>query len=173
MDNLKIDSIKTDSIKTDSLKIDNIQSLFNSDMVMWLSIILVLAILGYTAYNYFSNSDHTAGEIVVDSVSSGLDTAAQTLEMSGKGVEQIGKGVGNVLSEIGDELDVHIANKTSQQPKGDNNDSSIQMPKKSGYCYIGEDRGHRTCIYSGKRDICMSGDIFPTLDVCINPKLRA
>ena len=170
MDNVKM---KMGNVKMDNLKMDNMQSLFNSDMLMWLSIILVLAILGYTAYNYFSNSDHTVGEVVVDGVEDGLDTVSQTLEMAGKGTEKIGEGVGNVLSEIGDELDVHIANKTSQQPKGDDNDSSIQMPKKTGYCYIGEDRGTRTCIYSGKRDICMSGDIFPTLDVCINPKLRA
>ena len=170
MDNVKM---KIDNVKMDNLKTDNVKSLFNSDMLMWLSIILVLAILGYAAYTYFYKSDHTAGDVVVDSVSTGLDTAADTLEMAGKGTEQIGKGVGEVLSEIGDELDVHIANKTSQQPKGDDNDSSIQMPKKSGYCYIGEDKGNRTCIYSGKRDICMSGDIFPTLDVCINPKLRA
>jgi hypothetical protein len=44
---------------------------------------------------------------------------------------------------------------------------------KSGYCYIGEDRGFRSCIRVGENDQCMSGDIFPTMDICINPNLRA
>ena len=42
-----------------------------------------------------------------------------------------------------------------------------------GFCYVGEDRGFRSCIKVGKADKCMSGDIFPTQDVCINPSLRA
>ena len=44
---------------------------------------------------------------------------------------------------------------------------------KSGFCYIGEDRGFRSCIQVGENDQCMSGDIFPTMDICINPNLRA
>lgn len=44
---------------------------------------------------------------------------------------------------------------------------------KSGFCYIGEDRGFRSCIRVGENDQCMSGDIFPTMDICINPNLRA
>lgn len=43
---------------------------------------------------------------------------------------------------------------------------------KSGYCYIGEDNGFRSCVKVGKNDQCISGDIFPTHDVCINPNLR-
>ncbi len=43
---------------------------------------------------------------------------------------------------------------------------------KSGYCYIGEDRGFRSCVKVGNMDKCMSGNIFPTEAVCINPNLR-
>jgi len=48
-----------------------------------------------------------------------------------------------------------------------------QSGSKSGYCYIGEDRGFRSCIQVGVGDTCMSGDIFPTKEICINPNLRA
>lgn len=41
-----------------------------------------------------------------------------------------------------------------------------------GYCYIGEDRGFRSCIKVTPDMKCMSGDIFPTMDVCVNPRLR-
>ena len=53
--------------------------------------------------------------------------------------------------------------------------SAIQSSKasgKSGWCYIGEDRGFRSCIKVGENDRCMSGDIFPSQDICINPTLR-
>lgn len=43
---------------------------------------------------------------------------------------------------------------------------------KAGWCYIGEDRGYRTCAEVGANDMCMSGDIFPSQEICINPKLR-
>lgn len=51
--------------------------------------------------------------------------------------------------------------------------SDIQSGNKTGWCYIGEDRGYRACASVGMRDQCMSGDIFPSHDICINPNLRA
>jgi hypothetical protein len=70
---------------------------------------------------------------------------------------------------------------TSQSSQSPNNDyqadeasSNIQSgPPKSGWCYIGEDRGFRTCAEVGPNDKCMSGDIFPSQDLCVNPSLRA
>jgi len=58
-------------------------------------------------------------------------------------------------------------------PKADDSTGQINKPKsKSGFCYIGEDRGFRSCISVEEGDVCMSGDIFPTQAVCINPNLR-
>ena len=44
---------------------------------------------------------------------------------------------------------------------------------KSGWCFIGSDNLSRTCAEIGVNDICMSDNIYPTKDVCINPRLRA
>lgn len=52
------------------------------------------------------------------------------------------------------------------------NSSTIQTAKKTGYCYIGTDRGYRSCVRVEEGDQCMSGEIFPTMDKCVNPKLR-
>ena len=70
---------------------------------------------------------------------------------------------------------------TSQSSQSPNNEyqadeasSNIQSgPPKSGWCYIGEDRGFRTCAEVGPNDKCISGDIFPNQDLCVNPSLRA
>jgi hypothetical protein len=49
--------------------------------------------------------------------------------------------------------------------------SSVHIGK-AGWCFIGEDRGNRTCSKVGVNDKCMSGDIFPSQELCINPNLR-
>jgi hypothetical protein len=57
----------------------------------------------------------------------------------------------------------------------DESSSTIQSSKasgKSGWCYIGEDRGFRTCIKVGENDKCMSGDIFPSQQICMYPEMR-
>lgn len=55
---------------------------------------------------------------------------------------------------------------------GDFTQNPSQKGGKAGYCYIGEDRGFRSCVKVGQMDQCMSGDIFPTEEICINPNLR-
>jgi len=56
----------------------------------------------------------------------------------------------------------------------DDSHSKIQTGGgKAGWCFIGEDRGFRSCSEVGANDQCMSGDIFPTRDICVNPNLRA
>ena len=70
---------------------------------------------------------------------------------------------------------------TSQNKQSSNTDyqadessSNIQSgSSKSGWCYIGEDRGFRSCSQVGDDDKCMSGDIFPTQEICVNPTLRS
>jgi preprotein translocase subunit SecG len=51
--------------------------------------------------------------------------------------------------------------------------SSVHSVGKAGWCYIGDDRGFRTCGEVGVSDTCMSGDIFPSQEICMNPSLRA
>ena len=51
-------------------------------------------------------------------------------------------------------------------------DNKIQENKKPGYCYVGSDRGYRSCIKVNNEDECVSKNIFPTRDICINPNLR-
>ncbi len=50
--------------------------------------------------------------------------------------------------------------------------SAIQKPPQKGYCYVGTDRGYRSCIYVKDRKSCMSGQVFPMKEVCEYPGLR-
>ena len=55
----------------------------------------------------------------------------------------------------------------------DESRSSIQTTGKSGWCYIGEEKGIRVCSEIGINDGCMSLNVFPNQAICMNPNLRA
>lgn len=61
----------------------------------------------------------------------------------------------------------------SQEPQPDESLSSVQSSSgKAGWCFIGTDQNTRTCSQVGVADTCMSGDIFPSQEICMNPNLR-
>jgi len=64
------------------------------------------------------------------------------------------------------------ARQTGASYRPDDCQSTIQTTGKSGWCFIGEEQGIRTCAEIGVNDVCMSGDIFPSQAICMNPKLR-
>ena len=49
---------------------------------------------------------------------------------------------------------------------------SFLNSRKEGWCFIGENNGARVCGEVGLNDECMSGQIFPSSEICINPNLR-
>jgi hypothetical protein len=68
---------------------------------------------------------------------------------------------------------LEYAEKHPQYPAPDASSSRTQLPRSSkSYCYTGTDSGHRSCAEVSLNQECMSGDIFPSMDVCVNPKLR-
>ena len=58
-------------------------------------------------------------------------------------------------------------------PMADDGQGLQTFEGKAGWCFIGAEKNNRTCMEIGVNDTCMSGDIFPTQDVCVNPSLRA
>lgn len=86
------------------------------------------------------------------------------------------QGKSKAIDSISDSLSSALANaEYNSEPLPDDATSSTQRigSRKSGYCYIGEDRGFRSCIQVKDGDMCMSGDIFPSQDICVNPSLRS
>ena len=63
-------------------------------------------------------------------------------------------------------------NSSKQQQSGGKQDYEPHEAESSGWCYIGEERGYRSCAQVGVDDKCMSGDIFPSQELCMNPNLR-
>ena len=63
---------------------------------------------------------------------------------------------------------------TGPSPRADDSTSVTQKHQagKAGYCYIGEDRGFRSCVKVEAGDKCMSGQVFSRQEICVDPTLR-
>ena len=97
---------------------------------------------------------------VVNVTAGAIDSGVNVLEEQ---LEKNGRTAADSSASAGDPTPDMVGNVTQTARTGTG---------KSGYCYIGEDRGFRSCVKVGQMDQCMSGDIFPTEAICINPNLR-
>jgi hypothetical protein len=110
-------------------------------------------------------------DVAAGTVGSGIDLLEQGLtgKTQRNKIDDASAGSGVALSKAVDNLD------KADEPVPDDAGSRTQSSKasgKAGYCYIGEDRGFRSCIKVNQADMCMSGDIFPSREICVNPSLR-
>ena len=178
-----------------------IQGLDWNSIIRYGLIVLILAFLGFNLFSYLGkvtgsvtgilgptvgNLGRAAGTVVkqtTDMTAEGtkdiVDIAAGTVD---SGVNLLEKGLdGNTTRNKIDDtsastnmaLDHAVQQTKAPEPDeaGSRTQSSKTVPKQ-GYCYIGEDRGFRSCIKVDQADMCMSGDVFPTSAICINPNLR-
>ncbi len=119
----------------------------------------------------------TGIDIVSGATKSGISVIED--QVTGSGIQSSGNGDPKQERARANALtmkrgtDVGIT--ATQVPEADDASSVTQKGKisgKAGYCLVGEDRGIRSCMKVGEGDTCMSGNIFPSKDKCINPSLR-
>jgi len=119
----------------------------------------------------------------IDIVSGATKSGVSVLEdqVTGSGIQPSGNGDSKQERARANALtmkrgtDAGAATAETQLPEADDASSVTQKGKisgKAGYCLVGEDRGIRSCMKVGEGDTCMSGNIFPSKDKCINPSLR-
>jgi hypothetical protein len=166
----------------------------NNNLILLFLIILVLLFLGFNLFGYLGEGADYLKDLLAPILKffgySVGETSKKTISESQKGTKFATDIVGDSIKDAVDvsEKALGIANKPSlkqdvnvnkkKRPDvatPDNSDSMLQTSKakkKAGYCYIGEDRGFRSCVKVNKDDVCMSGEIFPSMQVCVNPSLR-
>jgi len=112
------------------------------------------------------------GQLDIDQGSSLQDMAGHKQQGQSQGNQNSNTPVNQLSSSLSSAL---ADAEYNSEPMPDDATSSTQRsgPGKSGYCYIGEDRGFRSCIQVKEGDTCMSGDIFPSQAICVNPSLRS
>jgi len=118
-------------------------------------------------------------DVAAGTVESGIDVIQGQLDIESGNSQKSNINSNNnqksTLSTLSNSLSTALADaEYNTEPLPDDATSSTQRigPGKAGYCYIGEDRGFRSCISVKDGDTCMSGDIFPSNEICVNPSLR-
>lgn len=122
------------------------------------------------------NVSATGTKGAVDIVQGVSDTTIDTLSKNEQGISSVNEikeppptDFDNIVQNGG------VPNKSAGEVEAAPAYSSVGQVGQAGWCFIGEAQGTgiRTCSKVGQNDTCMSGDIYPTQDVCVNPNLRA
>ncbi len=144
----------------------------------------ILESLGYVV----TETTKDVTQVAAEGAKLGIDVAAGTVEsginviqgqldinQGSVGKQQPSQSSNKYVNTLSSSLSSALADaEYNSEPIPDDATSSTQRigSGKSGYCYIGEDRGFRSCIQVKDGDVCMSGDIFPSQSICVNPSLR-
>jgi hypothetical protein len=130
----------------------------------------ILAFFGYTTGVVIDRSADLVG-----------DTAKTGIGLVQGAVGEVGEIIQNTSSSrVNPELKQNIDNLLNVSPKGgpmykepqpSTSESPIQKPIKSNidWCLVGEYQGKRGCIAITEYDKCLSGQVFPTQAMCLNP----
>jgi hypothetical protein len=126
----------------------------------------VLMTFGYTTGTVI---DKTA-DTVADVSKTGIDIAEGAAHSLGDLFIKASKG-GEPSIDI-DKTINQPDKKNESEPTPDATTNPIQKPITSGksqWCLVGEYEGRRGCIEVSEQDKCLSGQVFPTQKMCLNP----
>jgi len=117
---------------------------------------------------------YSTGSVINKTADVVSDTAKETIDIAEGAVQN----VGNLLMDTGKKgkrKTPSIANKpTTTEPEPDAPENTIQKPissTKYNWCLVGEYQNKRGCMPITESDKCLSGQVFPTQKMCLNPNL--
>jgi hypothetical protein len=172
-----------------------------SSILFWVGIAVLLIFLGFNVFTYLGDAGEFLKKLFAPILSffgfAAGETAKQTIKKSAQGSQGI---IGDIAGAATSGINLLQGNLTNPTNKASDNTSdeqeneqssappsasptnpsgpteSIELNNsksgKAGYCFIGSENGNRSCVSITAKDVCISGDIFPTQDICINPTLR-
>jgi hypothetical protein len=172
---------------------------FKNVIIIVLTVILILSLLGINIFIIFGNglqklidifnpvvskalSDlgyasgtviDKSSDVLADASKVGIDIAHGTLDSVG---ELLIKASGQAPG-TGKNIDIAINQPPTvapNQPNPDASTSPIQSAassSKNQWCLVGEYNGARGCVSVTEQDKCMSGQVFPTQQMCLNPTM--
>jgi hypothetical protein len=128
----------------------------------------ILSIFGYTAGTVI---DKSTG-LVTDVAKSGIDLTGDTIQSAAGLLKDASRG--QVDAAAVNQLDraINRSKPSTNQPVPDASVDPIQKPITAGkvnWCLVGEYQGKRGCIEVDDDSKCMSGQVFPTQNMCLNP----
>lgn len=166
--------------------------------IFWILLIIALAFLGFNIFTYLSKGTDALTDILqpvtnflgnltgetskttINDTSSGTQKIIDKVSETSKSiVDNTSKGTTTGINSIQSSLkkdktivDPENNDKLTSNSKNSEPESIHTNSIQSGYCYIGKINDTRYCAKVDSKSKCMSGDIYPSMDICINPNLR-
>jgi hypothetical protein len=162
-------------------------------LIMILLVILILSLLGINIFSIIGSWLQYIINIFNPVVSKGitdLEYASGTLlgksssivaDTSKTGIDILDgtvKSVGDLLLKASGQKPVSNTQPPTMAPRPpvpNDTTSPIQTstsaPAKSKWCLVGEYNGKRGCVSISDQDKCLSGQVFPSQQLCLNPNL--
>tara|TARA_B100000035_G_scaffold315280_1_gene334925 strand:+ start:1043 stop:1807 length:765 start_codon:yes stop_codon:yes gene_type:complete len=193
-----ISELPASSIKQASNKIsETTSSFFNiTSISLFLLVVIVLGIFGYIIYDYlvegsevisnlFNNISDFFSQFTENNNKKNSKEIEKNDEKTNEKTDKIIKNIENKKTNNLKSLESSVKNKKSKSiVETENSKNLIENEENdepepirtnsltSGFCYIGKVNDTRYCTKVDARSKCMSGDIYPTMEVCVNPNLR-
>jgi hypothetical protein len=171
---------------------DNLSNSSNKNVIIIvLVVLLLLSILGINILSMLGNLIQSVALIVGPFVTQVLSIFGYTLgtaidktedvvrTTTKTGIDILGGAVDDVAGLLksgysSSPLDSKLMSSDYKlkTPSADSTTSPIQKPissTKTNWCLVGEYEGRRGCVEIGNEDKCLSGQIFPNRQSCLNP----
>ena len=195
----KVSSLTSASVKNISETVSGDSGMSYFKIIIYIVIgILFLSFIGFNVFSYLSDGTDVLTKITAPIVdffatitgNTTKTTVSNTSTGSKTIVDNLEKGtVGSVdfiQKNIKDTANKSLNIESTKSVVSTENDDSLSDNKKNidepeptrtnslnhGYCYVGKINDTRYCAKVSGRDQCMSGDIYPSMDICVNPNLR-
>ena len=133
-----------------------------------------LSLFGYTTGTVINKT----ADVVADASKTGIDIAEGTAQSVGGLFLKASQNLSNQPSQEEPQPQPQPESKPQPkpqpqpEPEPDTTKNPIQKPIssiKARWCLVGEYEGRRGCIAINEHDKCLSGQVFPTQQMCLNP----
>lgn len=108
---------------------------------------------------------NNTADVVSDTAKFGIDVAEGTVQSVGSLLQRAGAQTLNPNNTI------NLQQISTPSTSYTNPIMNTPTTKKVGWCLVGEYEGRRGCIEISDYDKCLSGQVFPNQEICMNPTM--
>ena len=169
-----------------------------SKTIFFAILFTILAFIGYNIFTYlsdgtsyiidllkpiFSSVSLLTGDTLKTTIDNTLSGTNKSIDITSNTTKNILNnatlGSKETINKLQDKSEISTTHDINDESDSENDLESTQNPKSinttensNSFCYIGKINNTRYCAKVLDDKYCLSEEIFPTMDLCINPKLR-
>jgi hypothetical protein len=126
-------------------------------------VVYILSFFGYTAGTVLTKT----ADIVGDTVITGVDIAQETVKSAGEVLKNASR-----TPELDRAINKGSSDYAINEPEpAKTSNPVVATGSKKSWCLVGEHMEKRGCIEIDQYDKCMSGQVYPSQKMCLNPTM--